>query len=144
MLGLEAAYVNMDDGFVEAMLRALRKGILDENVYSQLKQTSNISEFKLVMEETDYGSAIFSNQDTQNSGDFEVGLLRRAMKQKLKTELEFLSSQAVYPLNQFIERILHGYQIDNVVFVIEGLKSNRTMAELKRTCDPLGEFEAME
>lgn len=33
MLGLEAAYVNMDDGFVEAMLRSLRKGILDDNTY---------------------------------------------------------------------------------------------------------------
>jgi hypothetical protein len=37
MLGLEAAYVNMDDGFVEAMLRSLRKGFLDDNYYSQLK-----------------------------------------------------------------------------------------------------------
>lgn len=61
MLGLEAAYVNMDDGFVEAMLRSLRKGILDENTYSQLKQTSNINEFKLVLEDSDYGATVFDN-----------------------------------------------------------------------------------
>jgi len=61
MLGLEAAYANMDDGFVEAILRSLRKGFLDENSYSQLKQTSNISEFKLVLEDSDYGSDVFSN-----------------------------------------------------------------------------------
>jgi vacuolar-type H+-ATPase subunit C/Vma6 len=78
MLGLEAAYVNMDDGFVEAMLRALRKGFLDDNYYSQLKQTSNINEFKLVLEDTDYGAAIFDNQDSNS--DFEVALLRRQMK----------------------------------------------------------------
>jgi len=93
MLGLEAAYVNMDDGFVEAMIRSLRKGILDDNIYSQLKQTSNISEFKLVLEDTDYGAAIFHNQNQdQHSGDFEVGLLRRAMKEKLSADLNFMRS----------------------------------------------------
>lgn len=101
MLGGEMAYVNMDDGFVEAMLRSLRKGILDDNYYSQLKQTSNINEFKLVLEDTDYGAAVFENQDSQ--ADFEVALLRRQMKQKLADELMFMHSQAVFPLSAFIE-----------------------------------------
>lgn len=143
-MGLEAAYVNMDEGFVEAMLRTLRSGILGEDTYSNLKQVSNISEFKLVLEDSDYGAAIFENQGRDSSaGDFEVGLLRRAMKEKLASELEFMRSQAVYPLNEFIERMLHGYQIDNVVFMIEGLKSNRSKAELERTCDPLGYFKEL-
>jgi hypothetical protein len=34
MLGLEVLTANMNDGFVEAILRSLRKGFLDENVYS--------------------------------------------------------------------------------------------------------------
>jgi V-type H+-transporting ATPase subunit d len=62
------------------------------------------------------------------------------MKEKLASELNFMKSQAVYPMNQFIEMMLHGYQIDNVVFVLEGLKSNRSLVELMKTCDPLGEF----
>ena len=36
--------------------------------------------------------------------------------------------------------MLHRYQIDNVVFVIEGLKAHRTIEELMRTADPLGRF----
>ena len=36
--------------------------------------------------------------------------------------------------------MLHGYQSDNVVFIIEGLKSNRSLEELMRTADPLGRF----
>jgi V-type H+-transporting ATPase subunit d len=90
MLGLEAAYVNMDDGFVEAMLRSLRKGFLDDNQYSQLKQTSTITEFKLVLEDSDYGASVFENQDSNS--DFEVALLRRQMKQKLADELRFMHS----------------------------------------------------
>ena len=49
-------------------------------------------------------------------------------------------AQAVYPLSQFLQMLLHGYQIDNVVFIIEGLKSNRSLEELMRTADPLGRF----
>lgn len=36
--------------------------------------------------------------------------------------------------------MLHGYQIDNVVFIIEGLKSRRPLDELLRTANPLGSF----
>ena len=54
-----------------------------------------------------------------------------------------MAANAVYPLNEFISRMLHGYQIDNVVFIIEGLKSQRSLAELMRTSDPLGLFPAL-
>src|SRR5450830_1359815 len=138
MLGFEALTANMDDGFVEAVLRSLRKGFLDDNHYSQLKVTSNIQEFKLVLEDTDYGTDIFANQD--NDSEFEVTQLRKAMKEKLMEQIEFLSGQAVYPLSHFLKMMLHGYQIDNVVFMIEGLKSNRPMEELIRIADPLGRF----
>ena len=99
----------------------------------------------MVLEDTDYGAALFENQskDNQASQELEVRLLRLAMKQKLAFELEFLRSQAVWPLNEFIERMLHGYQIDNVVFMIEGLKSGRSKAELENTADPLGYFKEL-
>jgi V-type H+-transporting ATPase subunit d len=39
--------------------------------------------------------------------------------------------------------MLHGYQIDNVVFLIEGLKSGRNTAELMNAVDPLGYFKEL-
>lgn len=89
-----------------------------------------------MLEDTDYGSDIFASQDA----DFEVQALRKAMKQKLMQEIFFMAGQAVYPLNAFLQKMLHGYQIDNVVFIIEGLKSNRSLEELLATADPLGMF----
>jgi len=65
-MGLEAAYVNMDDGFVEAMLRTLRKTIIDESTYQQLKQTSNIQEFKMQVEDSGNFQGIFDNQNKEN------------------------------------------------------------------------------
>lgn len=118
----------------------MRKGFLLDSHYAQLKQTSNISEFKLVLEDTDYGSDIFSQQE---GSDFEVQILRKEMKQKLMSELVHILANAVYPLNRFIEMILHRYQIENVVFIIEGLKGQRSIEELMRTADPLGYFPEM-
>jgi len=134
----EAMTLNMSDGYVEGLLRSLRKGILDENVYNNLKTASNINDFKQLIEETDYGSDVFTVG--ADASDFEVTSLRKAMKERLMGEFDFLKAQAVYPLNQFLSMMLHGYQIDNVVFIIEGLKTGRNLEELLKTADPLGRF----
>ena len=136
-MGMEMLSHNFDNAVPEAVLRSFRKGFLSEMEYQQLKQTSNISEFKLVMEDTDYGSDLFLAQEGQ---EFEVQALRMTMKEKLMNEFQFLISNSTYPLNHFLTMMLHRYQIDNVVFVIEGLKSHRSIEELMRTADPLGHF----
>jgi vacuolar-type H+-ATPase subunit C/Vma6 len=89
-----------------------------------------------VLEDTDYGSNIFAGQENE----FEVQLLRKNMKEKLMEEIQHMLAHAVYPLNRFLEMMLHKYQIENVVFIIEGLKGNRSIEELMRTADPLGRF----
>jgi len=73
----EMMYANINDGYPEALCRAMRKGFLLDASYAQLKQTSNIGEFKLVLEDTDYGADIFAGQEGQ---EFEVQVLRKSMK----------------------------------------------------------------
>ena len=131
---------NIDDGYPEALCRNLRKGFLMDAQYAALKQTSNIGEFRLTLEDTDYGSDIFALQD---GNDFEVQVLRKAMKERVMSELTHIMGQSVYPLTQFLTMMLHKYQIENVVFIIEGLKGNRSIEELIRTADPLGYFPGM-
>ena len=133
----EMIFANMDDAVAEAQVRSLRKGFLTKDVYRSLKGNNNMSEFKIVMEETDYGSAIFEGQREDR---FDVQLLRMNMKKKLMSELQYLISQSSYPLNEFLTRMLHRYQIENVVYVIEGLKSHRVIDDLMRNADPLGDF----
>jgi len=55
MLGLEMMTFNFDDAYSEAVCRSLRKGFLRDEQYNQLKSCSNLNEFKLVLEDTDYG-----------------------------------------------------------------------------------------
>jgi V-type H+-transporting ATPase subunit d len=142
--GLEMMYANIDEALPEAQIRALRKGFLGESEYSMLKQVSTIQEFRIVMEDTDYGSDIFQNQS--DGEQFDVQLLGRAMKERLMDEIQYMIAQSSYPLNQFLTMILHRYQIDNVVLIIEGLKPrpdgrpNLSIEELMRMAEPLGKF----
>lgn len=135
----EMLYGNMDDAVPESQVRALRKGFLTKEVYRSLKGNNNLAEFKIVMEETDYGSAIFEGLTDR----FEIELLRNNMTKKLMNEIQYMISASSYPLNEFLTRMLHRYQIENVVYIIEGLKSNRKVEDMMARADPLGAFDEM-
>jgi vacuolar-type H+-ATPase subunit C/Vma6 len=80
----EMLFANFDEAVPEAQVRSLRKGFLQKDVYRSLKGNNNMAEFKIVMEETDYGSAIFEGQRDDR---FDVQLLRMNMKKKLMAEI---------------------------------------------------------
>jgi V-type H+-transporting ATPase subunit d len=82
MLGLEMCSFNINDGFAEAIVRSLRKGFLKEETYNQLKGCSNLNEFKLVLEDTDYGSYI-----ANDASPIEIVLLKKRCKEKLTGEI---------------------------------------------------------
>lgn len=42
MFGMEMAYQNIDDGYPEAVVRALSKGLLREEQYNQLVACNNL------------------------------------------------------------------------------------------------------
>jgi V-type H+-transporting ATPase subunit d len=46
----------------------------------------------------------------------------------------------VEPLASFLQMMLHGYQIENVVGVIEGVKNDQPLELLLKGLDPLGYF----
>lgn len=82
MLGPEMMYFNVDDGYPEALVRSLRKGFLRDETYNQLKACSNLNEFKLVLDDTDYGAYIASEPSP-----IEIVNLKKKCKQKLMEEM---------------------------------------------------------
>ena len=90
MLGLEMCGFNMDDGYPEAICRSLRKGFLKEENYIQLKSCSNLNEFKLVLEDTDYGAYIVNE-----ANPIEIVVLKKRMKEKLMAEIQHMIGQSV-------------------------------------------------
>lgn len=97
---------------------------------------NNLAEFKLVLDETDYGKYIIQN----DGGPLDVNQLKRNMYSKLRDEIEYLMGQASQPLQQFLEKMMHCYQIENVVSFISGVKNNQDPAITIASMNPLGEF----
>jgi len=95
---------NADDGYAESIIRSLRKGFLKEETYNQLKACSNLNEFKLVLEDTDYGQYIVNEPNP-----IEIVVLKKRCKEKLMNEIQHLIGQTVQPLNGFLQMMLHGY-----------------------------------
>jgi len=82
MLGPEMCGFNIDDGYPEAIVRSLRKGFLKDETYHQLKSCSNLNEFKLVLEDTDYAPYIVNE-----ANPIEIVVLKKRMKEKLMNEI---------------------------------------------------------
>jgi V-type H+-transporting ATPase subunit d len=104
MLGLEMMSFGIDDGYVEAICRSLRKGLLRDETYLQLKSCSNLQEFKLVLEDTDYAASIVNE-----ANPIEIVVLKRCCKEKLMKEIQHMMGQSTQLLTGFLERMLHGY-----------------------------------
>lgn len=88
---------NCDDGYPEAICRSLRKGFLKEETYTALKNCTNLSDFKLVLEDTDYAPYIAAE-----ASPIEISTLKNRCKEKLAKEIEHLIAQSVQPLTGFL------------------------------------------
>jgi vacuolar-type H+-ATPase subunit C/Vma6 len=86
MFGMEMNYFNIDDGYTEAVVRALSKSLLREEKYSQIVQANNLAEFKTILDETDYKEYITHIDGTQ----MDVPELKRALQHKLRDEIEYI------------------------------------------------------
>ena len=130
---------NIDDGFAEAALRALQKGFLREEHYNQLINCQNLQEFKLVLDDTDYGKYIISSE----GGQIDSIELKKRMYSKLRDEIEYIMGQASEPLSTFMQMMMHYYQIENVIAFISGVKNNQDPGITKKALNPLGEFSGL-
>jgi len=83
---MEMNSFNINDGYAEACVRALGKGFLREENYNSLIACNNLAEFKLVLDETDYGKYIIQT----DGAPLDVNQLKRNMYRKLRDEIEYL------------------------------------------------------
>ena len=125
-------YFNTADGYAEAMLRGFRKGILGEQQYTALRNTTNLKDLKSVLMDTDYADYIKDYVESDTSS------LKILLKKKLADEIDYVQSVAGPGLQNFIEMIRHKYMIDNVINIVEGSKNKTSTAIIKSRSEPLG------
>ncbi|TYZ62708.1 hypothetical protein PybrP1_008550 [[Pythium] brassicae (nom. inval.)] len=130
------AAFNVQHGYVEALVRGLRSGFLDDVDYHHLTQCESLEDVKLNLQETDYDQFL-----ADESAAISPSLIQAGTTNKLVAEFNFLRAQAVEPLAQFLDYITYEYMIDNVILLLKGTLNGRDVNELIQQLHPLGKFD---
>jgi len=129
---------NIDDGYLDGLLRGYRSGILAQNDYSNLTQCENLDDMKLHLASTDYGDFL-----ADETGHLLTTTIQEKCTARLVRDFKHLRVNAVQPLAKFLDYITYGYMIDNIMLLITGTLHERDTSELIAKCSPLGMFESM-
>jgi len=129
---------NINDGYLEALVRGYRSGILNAQDYGNLTQCETLEDMKLHLSSTDYGDFL-----AQEPSPLHTTTIAEKCTLKMVKEFNHLRAQAVEPLATFLDYISYQYMIDNIVLLITGTLHEREITELLEKCHPLGMFESM-
>jgi len=129
---------NMNDGYLEAILRGYRGVILTTADYANLVQCEELDDMRLHLAQTDYGDFL-----ANEPAPLRPNVIQNKCNEKMVAEFLHIRNQAVEPLASFLDYVTYGYMIDNIVLLITGTLHERDMTELIEKCHPLGMFDAM-
>jgi len=135
---MDSIYFNIDHGYLEAIIRGYRSGIISSGSYINLTQCENLEDLKLQLGATDYGT-LLQNEPSP----IATSTISEKCTERLVEEFQYLRSQAVGTLATFLDYITYGYMIDNVILLITGTLHERDTSELLERCHPLGVFDSM-
>ncbi|RDB17849.1 V-type proton ATPase subunit d [Hypsizygus marmoreus] len=135
---MEALFFNTDTGYLEAIVRGYKAGILAQNQYANLTQCETLEDFRTQLSATDY-SNFLANEPLPIS----TSTIADKATQILVDQFNYLRTNAVEPLSKFLDYITYAYMIDNVVLLITGTLHERDTHELLERCHPLGVFDTM-
>lgn len=154
---------NINDGYLEGIMRGYRSGILSTSEYTNLVQCETLEGFyfimitkafsllenskfffskkdvRLYLQQTDYGGDFMANEPSP----LQTTTIAEKATEKLVKEFLHLRSQATEPLATFLDYITYQYMIDNVALLITGTLHERDISELLEKCHPLGQFESL-
>uniref|UniRef100_A0AAZ3PNB4 V-type proton ATPase subunit n=1 Tax=Oncorhynchus tshawytscha TaxID=74940 RepID=A0AAZ3PNB4_ONCTS len=132
-------YFNVDNGYLEGLVRGFKAGILSQGDYLNLVQCETLEDLKLHLQSTDYGSFL-----ANEPSPLTVSVIDDKLKEKMVVEFRHMRNQSYEPLASFMDFITYSYMIDNVILLITGTLHQRAISELVPKCHPLGSFEQME
>ncbi|KAJ3050241.1 H(+)-transporting V0 sector ATPase subunit d [Rhizophlyctis rosea] len=135
---MEAVFFNVDDGYLEAIVRGLKAGLLTSSQYTNLTQCETLEDLRLQLSSTDYGNFL------QNEpSPIATTVIAEKAREKLVADFKYLRNNAVKPLATFLDYITYAYMIDNVILLITGTLHERDTNELLERCHPLGMFDTI-
>ncbi|TVY60780.1 V-type proton ATPase subunit d [Lachnellula suecica] len=134
---MEGLFFNVNNGYIEGIVRGYRNGLLSGQQYSNLTQCETIDDLKLQLGPA-YGDFLASLPPNPSTST-----LAEKTTDKLISEFRYVRANAVGSLAKFMDYLTYGYMIDNVALLITGTLHERDTRELLERCHPLGWFETM-
>jgi len=134
----EISLFNVQNGFVEALVRGLRSGFLAQEDYRRIHQADTLEDVRSALEETDYGNFL---QDEPSP--ILVGTIAKRCYEKLSDEFLFIKAQSNEPLTTFMDFIAREKMIDNIITIIQCALNNKAPHEMQEKIHPMGWFESM-
>lgn len=150
---------NMEDGFVDAMVRGWRSTFLNDLEYTNLKEggrrtgggasgggegrKEDFEDLRLTLQETDYGSFL------ANEPQLDPKLIGARATAKWVKEFKYFRASATGPLARFMDYVAFEYMIDNILDLIKAAVSGASggggsvdMESVLEHCHPLGMLDA--
>ncbi|ROV92585.1 hypothetical protein VMCG_08922 [Cytospora schulzeri] len=134
---MEGLFFNVNNGYLEGIVRGYRNGLLTSSNYSNMTQCETIDDLKLQLGPA-YGDFLASLPPNPSTSS-----LAAKATDKLVSEFRYVRANATGSLAQFMDFLTYGYMIDNVALLITGTLHERDTRELLDRCHPLGWFETM-
>jgi V-type H+-transporting ATPase subunit d len=138
MWGTEALYFNIKHGYLEAVVRGHRSGLLTSADYNNLAQCETLDDIKLHLTGTDYGPYL-----ANEASPLHTTTVVDRCTEKLVDDWNHMRANAEEPLGQFMDYCTYGHMIDNVVLIVTGTLHERDVQELLDKCHPLGMFDSI-
>lgn len=126
---------NMQNGFLEALLRGYKSGFLKDSDYHHLIQCESLEDLRMNLQETDYDQFLAASLALS-----PMEINKKAMN-KMVDEFTFLRESSTGSLSKFMNFIRLEYMIENVTLLLRGTLSGSDVEELLEQCHPLGFFE---
>lgn len=138
MYGLEALWFNVKDGYLEAVVRGHKSGLLTSADYNNLCQCESLEDIKLHLQSTDYGPYL-----ANVASPLHTTTIVEQCTEKLTEDWARMRCNADEPLATFMDYCTYGHMIDNVVLIVTGTLHERDVQELLDKCHPLGMFDSI-
>lgn len=135
---MEGLFFNINNGYVEGVVRGYKSGLLVANQYVNLTQCDNLEDLKLQLSATDYGNFLASY-----NGPLSTSVIQDNLSKKLYQQFQYIKAQSSGQLSKFLDFISYGYMIDNVSLMITGTLHERDRSEILAKCHPLGWFDTL-
>lgn len=134
---MEGLFFNVNNGYIEGIIRGYRNGLLTGQNYQNLVQCETIDDLKLQL------GPIYGDFLTSLPPNPSTSALASKTTDKLISEFRYVRANAVGSLSKFMDYLTYGYMIDNVALLITGTLHERDTRELLERCHPLGWLETM-